>query len=133
MADLVSPCPGPGFQERFHGPEARTEVGSAGSSVGTAVPVWLEALLPPWSLTDLITVDAVSKTPRCCIWYRFLGKWPESSSFKISNFKHLLNNYLFNVCFLNHSLLNLSTFVLKKQLGIRTINGKPVSLTINRR
>ena len=47
MADLVSPCPGPEFQERFHGPEGRTEVGSAGPSLGTAVPVWLEAVSPP--------------------------------------------------------------------------------------
>ena len=99
MADLVSPCPGPEFQERFRGPEGRTEVGSAGPSLGTAVPVWLEAASPPWSLTDVITVGAVSKAPRCCMWYGFLGKWPESSSSKISNFKRLLDNYLFNVCF----------------------------------
>lgn len=90
----------PWVSERFHGPEGREKAGSTGPSVGPSVPVWLEALFLPWCLIDLIMEDAVSKTPRWYVWCEnFTGKRPEFSSSKISNFKHLLYDYLFNVCF----------------------------------
>lgn len=63
----------------------------------------------------------------------FAGKRPESSSSKVSLTSNISSTIICLMCVLNHSLLNLSTFVLKKQLGIGTINGKPVSLPTNRK